>query len=92
MDISGLYNRTEARVNDQLARCPAEIIISVSNGHPWGQWGSVERCPGKMRAVGFTTKVEGKVRVDHTGLNGIRLYCRETGSSQEKTITSSVGA
>jgi Vitelline membrane outer layer protein I (VOMI) len=91
MYISELYNRTEARVNYELARCPAQITINVTNGGPYGVWGSVEWCPGKMRAVGFNTKVEKDVWIDKTALNGIRLHCRETGNSQETTITSTVG-
>ena len=92
MQISELYNRAETRVTNQIAACPAEITIDVSNGGPWGKWGPIQMCPGNMRAVGFTTKVEkNQGWGDDTALNGIRLYCRETGNSQEKTITSSVG-
>ena len=89
--ISELYNSIETRVTNQIADCPAEVIISVTNGGPYGQWGPVERCPGNMRAVGFNTKVEKDVLIDKTALNGISLHCRETGNSQDITITSSVG-
>ena len=90
--ISELYNSIETRVTNQIADCPAEVIISVTNGGPYGQWGPVERCPGNMRAVGFNTKVEKHQGWgDDTSLNGIRLHCRETGNSQDITITSSVG-
>ncbi|XP_058042459.1 vitelline membrane outer layer protein 1-like [Ahaetulla prasina] len=50
-------------------------VLSVPNGGTWGEWGPISFCSSGY-AKGFALKVEkGDLTFDHTGLNGIRLYC-----------------
>ncbi|XP_075703423.1 vitelline membrane outer layer protein 1 homolog [Rhinoderma darwinii] len=68
------------------------LFITVDNGGPWGDWGTVERCAPGTSARGFSLKVESfQGPLDDTALNGIKLYCCEPGSRTPiNTITSTV--
>ncbi|XP_053575504.1 vitelline membrane outer layer protein 1 homolog [Bombina bombina] len=57
-----------------------ENIISVNNGGIWGVWGPLEKCPGLLKAIGFSIKVQEYQKLgDDTALNGIKLYCGQEG-------------
>ncbi|XP_028581441.2 vitelline membrane outer layer protein 1-like [Podarcis muralis] len=64
--------------DEQLRKANKEI--SVPNGSPWGEWGTIEFCR-QGHAKGFRLKVqqwtpESPFR-DDTSLNGIRLICTD---------------
>ncbi|XP_075433773.1 vitelline membrane outer layer protein 1 homolog [Ascaphus truei] len=53
-----------------------DIIIGVSNGGEWGEWGPLETCPDGSRARGFSLKlVETHGISENKALTAIRLYC-----------------
>ncbi|PKK18152.1 vitelline membrane outer layer protein 1 homolog [Columba livia] len=61
------------------------LVITVSNGGPWGDWAWPEMCPKGFYASGVSFKVEAPqgVMKDDTALNGIRLHCSRDGAATQ---------
>ena len=69
-----------------------EVVISVVNGGPFGDWGKKDFCLKGSRATGFMIKNEKPIaRGDDTALNGIRLYCHYPDGSFANWISSTEG-
>jgi len=62
--------------NDVLG---GELVISVSNGHKFGDWGPWQYCPDDNSAIGFGLKIQSPQgeNADDTALNAVRLKCSD---------------
>lgn len=59
----------------------------MTNGETEGEWGPVELCPDGSKAIGYQSRNDLNIGLDHTSLNSIRLFCDDGVSN----ITSTEG-
>ncbi|XP_050732323.1 vitelline membrane outer layer protein 1-like [Eriocheir sinensis] len=71
----------------------ARLVPGSTEGYEWVRWGPRALCSPGSYAVAFQLKVEPIMLLgDFTALNGIKLYCLETGTGRlDLKITSSLG-
>jgi hypothetical protein len=91
--VRGMDPLTEnSRRNMEAQLKSLEVVISVGNGGPFGDWGKKEFCLKGSRATGFMIKNEKpNGGGDDTALNGIRLYCHYPDGSFANWISSTEG-
>lgn len=66
----------DTAANSMMATCSNGIVLTPSNGGPWGQWGQFIYCPGGTAVCGMSLKIEPSIGGgDDTAVNDVILYC-----------------
>ncbi|XP_071537829.1 vitelline membrane outer layer protein 1-like [Panulirus ornatus] len=65
--------------------------LKLNNGLAWGSWGPAEFCEDGSYVYAFEIKYEAYSSVDDTGVNGVKLYCRNEHEHDTGYVTSTIG-
>lgn len=72
--------------SDQTLHAVAEdsptIVGPIFGQTDWGDWKSDIRCPGNVPLIGFKLELDNDAPLDHVGVTGIQLICKNGNQPQ----------